>query len=54
MFCETGVLKIFAKCTRKYLCQSLFFFDKIVGLRLCPLTFPCSNSALETLEKGVK
>ena len=33
VFCEKGVLRIFAKFTGKHLCQSLFL-NKIAGLRL--------------------
>ena len=32
VFCKKGALKNFAKCTRKHLCQSLFF-NKSAGLR---------------------
>ena len=32
MFCKKGVLRNFAKFTRKHLCQSLFF-NKVAGLR---------------------
>ena len=31
VFCKKGVLRNFAKFTRKHLCQSLFF-DKVAGL----------------------
>ena len=37
VFYKKGVLKFFAKFTRKYLCQS-FLFDKVAGLR--PATYP--------------
>ena len=33
VFCTKGVLKNFAKCTGKHLCQSLFF-NKVAGLGL--------------------
>ena len=33
VFCKKGVLRNFAKFTRKHLCQSLLF-DKVTGLRL--------------------
>ena len=32
VFCKKGVLRNFAKCTGKHLCQSLFF-NKVAGLR---------------------
>ena len=32
VFCEKGVLRNFAKCTGKSLCQS-FFLNKVAGLR---------------------
>ena len=32
VFCKKGVLKNFAKFTRKHLCQSLFL-NKVAGLR---------------------
>ena len=36
VFCKTGVLKNFLKCTRKDLCQSLFF-NKVADLRAATL-----------------
>ena len=36
VFCEKGVLRIFAKFTRKHLCQSLFF-NKVEGVRSATL-----------------
>ena len=36
MFCGKGVLKNFAKLTRKHHCQSLYF-NKVAGLRLVTL-----------------
>ena len=39
VFCRKGVLTNFAKFTRKYLCQSLFF-NKVAGLRLWCRFFP--------------
>ena len=30
---KKGALKNFAKFTKKYLCQSLFLFNKVAGLR---------------------
>ena len=36
VFCKTGVLKIFAKFTRKHLCQSRSF-DEVAVLRLSGL-----------------
>ena len=33
VFCKKGVLRKFAKFLGKHLCQSLFFFDKVPGLR---------------------
>ena len=33
VFCKKGVLRNLAKFTGKYLCHSLFFFDKVAGLR---------------------
>ena len=37
LFCEKGVLKSFTKFTGKHLCQSVFFFIKVEGLRLANL-----------------
>ena len=37
-FCKRGVLRNFAKCTEKHLCQSLFFIKK----RLRHMCFPVS------------
>ena len=37
VFCKKGVLRNFAKCTGKHLCQS-FFFNKVVGLSF-PVNF---------------
>ena len=31
--CRKGVLKNFSKCTKKHLCRSLFYFNKVAGLR---------------------
>ena len=36
VFCKKVVLRNFAKCTGKHLCQSLFF-NKVAGLRLATL-----------------
>ena len=32
VFCKKGVLRNFTKFIRKFLCQSLFFFNKVTGL----------------------
>ena len=44
VFCETGVLRKFAKDTEKYLCQSLYF-NKVAGLR----PEACNFIKIETL-----
>ena len=37
VFCKKGVLKNFAKCTGKLLCESLFF-NKVAGLKTATLS----------------
>ena len=52
VFCKNGVLRNFAKFTRKHLCQSLFF-NKIAGLRPATLLKkrPCHRFFLVNFAK---
>ena len=43
VFCKKGVLRNFAKFTRKHLCQSLFF-NKVAGVRTLELKKPTDQN----------
>ena len=46
VFCKKDNLKKFAKFTGKHLCQSLFFFCKVAGLRHATLLKKSSRTGV--------